>query len=662
MAWYTVSFAVLITVRRHAIPLQRAGRLFAAVLLAGLLHSEYAYAQTPDGPLSGKIEEQAHSRIEAARKLKAADQPEEAIAVLQQMIAGKPLSAQIPHAYWLLGQILAEMNKPDEAGPYFRRLLEEYPASELMPRARLALASSLLATGQPDTALPLLLEARVHTLDKALLLTIHQQFEEAYLAKQDHMHAAESAVEAGKLASGEARNTINERVRHLITSTIGAQDLRRMADKYGPSFPADAALLRLIELHGASGEDYQVSRAAREFLGRFAAHEKADRVAAVLAEQQKILRSKTHHIGVLLPLSGPLSPYGVDVLNGIRLALEVVTETSPSLSVGLVAKDTEGDATGLARELDDLLNAYHPIAVIGPLLSRDVKAVAPFADAHEVVFITPTATVQDVQRFGRYLFNAAVNNRALLRDLVTYATGSLGWTRFCILASQDTYGREMARTFAEEISRHGGEIIASDFYEPDDTDLALPIKRLKDADLKQQGRLEKIESPKKGKRDTRYHPGFDAMFLPGDAEKVGLIAGQVRFYAASVGMLGTNGMNSPELLRLDPRGVEGAVFADSFSIAGAEPSARHFVERYTARFQRPPSSFAAQSYEAATLILDALRKGAVTGRHLRERLQTTTNAPGLIGPLTVTPEGHLERRHVILQVKNGKFVAATTAQ
>jgi branched-chain amino acid transport system substrate-binding protein len=643
------------------------GRLcVAAVLAAGILLPIHAFAQAPPAPLSSKIEEQAKSQMEVAKKLKDAGTLEPAIEALQQLIADAPQSAQVPEAYWLLGQILTELKKPDEAGPYFRRLLEEYPESELVSQARLALASALLATGQPDAALPLLLEAKAQTTDQAVLLTIHQQLEETYLNKQDHVHAVESAVEAAKLSSEEERKKIEGRVRNLLKSTVLEKDLRRIADKYARSFPADVALLRLMELYEAAGEDHKVSRVAREFLGQFPQHEKADAaIAAIIAQRKKPL-SKTYRIGALLPLSGQLGPYGTDVLNGVRLALEVVAEASPSLSVGLVTKDTEGDAKQLARELEDLLKEYQPIAVIGPLLSREAKAVGQAAEMNEVVFVTPTATVQDVQKFGRYLFNAAVNNRALVRDLAAYATGPMGWKRFCILASRDAYGTEMAQAFAEEIRRLGGEIIVSETYGPDDTDFGPPIKRIKEADLKRYGTLEKIEpaptQKKTGKDSKVYHPGFDAIFLPGDAEKVGLIAGQFRFYAASVGMLGTNGMNSPELIRLDPRGVEGVVFADSFSMDSPDPSVRNFVERYVKRFQQPPSSFAAQAFEATKLVLDAILKGATTGRALRESLKNAKNSPGFVGPLTMTPAGNLERRYAIIQVKNGKFVSVTDAR
>jgi branched-chain amino acid transport system substrate-binding protein len=647
--------------------MRRTGRFcVAAVLAAGMLFPMHAFAQAPPAPLSSNIEERAKSQMEAAKKLKDAGTLEPASEALQQLIADAPQSAQVPEAYWLLGQILTELKKPDEAGPYFRRLLEEYPESELVPRARLALASALLATGQPDAALPLLLEAKAQTTDPAVLLTIHQQLEETYLNKQDHVHAVESAVEAAKLSSEEERKKIEGRVRNLLKSTVLEKDLRRIADKYARSFPADAALLRLMELYEAAGEDYKVGRVAREFLGQFPQHEKADAATAAIIAQRKKPLGKTYRIGALLPLSGQLGPYGTDVLNGARLALEVVAEASPSLSVGLVTKDTEGDAKQLARELEDLLREYQPIAVIGPLLSREAKAVGQPAEMNEVVFITPTATVQDVQKFGRYLFNAAVNNRALVRDLAAYATGPMGWKRFCILASRDAYGTEMAQAFAEEISRLGGEIIVSETYGPDDTDFGPPIKRIKEADLKRYGTLEKIEpappQKKAGKDSKVYHPGFDAIFLPGDAEKVGLIAGQFRFYAASVGMLGTNGMNSPELIRLDPRGVEGAVFADSFSMDSPAPPVRNFVERYIKRFQQPPSSFAAQAFEATKLVLDAILQGATTGRALRESLKNAKNAPGLVGPLTMTPAGNLERRYAIIQVKNGKFVSVTDAR
>jgi ABC-type branched-subunit amino acid transport system substrate-binding protein len=618
-------------------------------------------------PAPSKAEEEVKAQIDKARGLAEEGKADAAVEILQKFITASPQSEHIPAAYLLLGKILSDQKNYEEAGAYYRRLLEEYPASDLRPQARLGLITALLTTGQLNAALPLLLEAKGQTTDQAVKRIVLRQLEEVYLANEDYVRMVETAVEARALASEEERRPIEQRITEILKSRVGEKDLRHFVDKYPRTFPSDIALLRLIELYESASEDYKLARAARDFLTQFPLHEQAPSVDAFLTAQRKKLMSMAYRIGALLPLSGALSPYGTDVLNGIRIAFDQATQAIPQLAVGLVIKDTEGDALTLASELDDLLNEYQPIAVIGPLLSREVKAVAAAADAYEVVFITPTATLADVQLLGQYLFNAAVNSRALVRDLATYATGPLGWKRFCILAPRDQYGAEMTQAFAEEIHRLGGEIIAVDTYRPDDNDFGPPLKRIKEADLKRYGKMESPPTPpqkspstppqRKGAKETKiYVPGFDAIFLPGEAQKVSLIAGQIRFYAAKVGLLGTNGMDTPELLQFDARAVEETIFADSFFVDSPDPAVRNFVEQYRKRFQQPPTAFAAQAYEATTLVLDGILKGATTGRALRESVKNVKDAPGLIGPLTMNPAGYLERRYVLIQVKNGRLV------
>ena len=629
------------------------------MLAAGLLLTGGMPLDAQPRPAPSKAEEEVKAQIDKASGLAEEGRADAAVEILQKVIAASPQSEHIPVAYLLLGKVLSGQKNYEEAGAYYRRLLEEYPGSDLAPQARLGLISTLLKTGQLNAALPLLFEAKGQTTDPAVKRIILQQLEEVYLANQDYVQMVETAVEARALAPEEERRSIEQRIAEIVRSRVGEKDLRHFVDKYPRTFPSDIALLRLIELYTSAGEDYKLARTARDFLTQFPLHEQAASVEATLTAQRKRLKSMAYRIGALLPLSGALSPYGTDVLNGIRIAFDQATEAIPQLAVGLVVKDTEGAAQVLASELDDLLNEYQPIAVIGPLLSREVKAVAAAADAYEVVFITPTATLADVQLLGQYLFNTAVNSRALVRDIAAYATGPLGWKRFCILAPRDQYGAEMTQAFAEEIHRLGGEIIAVDTYRPDDNDFGPPIKRIKEADLKRYGKMESPPTPpqKKGIKETKiYIPGFDAIFLPGEAQKVSLIAGQIRFYAAKVGLLGTNGMDTPELLHFDTRAVEEAIFADSFFVDSPDPAVRNFVEQYRKRFQQPPTAFAAQAYEATKLVLDGILKGATTGSALRESVKNVKNAPGLIGPLTMNPAGYLERRYVLIQVKNGKLV------
>jgi branched-chain amino acid transport system substrate-binding protein len=612
-------------------------------------------------PPAGKTEDQTQAQmmlqkaeIDAARKLIEGGRLQAAIETLQNLLEKAPQSPFVPEAYLLLGQSLGRMQKWDEANGYFKRLLDEYPTHELAAETRFGLATGLLQKGQVETAISLLREAKVQTTSSALKLAILRRLEDAYLLKVDYAHAIESALEARALVPDDETRQIDDRIRVLVLTKAGEPELARIAERFPSGFPGDLAMLRLIDVYASRDDDHKVTRTAREFFKRFPNHEQTGAATAALAQQRKKAKSKDLLIGALLPLSGALSPYGNQVLNGMKIALDQSLETAPRMAIGLVTKDTENDPKQLMVELDDLLEDYRPVAVVGPLLTRHLKDVAPIADSHDIVFFTPSATLPDVQRLGRSLFNAAVNNRALVRDLAERAIDTLGWKRLCILAPNDPYGSEMAQLFAEEVRRLGGEVIAGDIYEQNDTDFGSPIKRIKAADLKKYGKLEPMM--KKGKPAKNYVPGFDAIFLPGNVEKVGLLAGQLHFHGMNVPILGTNDLNSPELIRIGGRAVERTTFEDSFFADSPNPLVRNFVSRYRTRFHDVPTAFAAQAYEATQLILDAILKGATTGRAVRESLKKIKNAPGLFGPLTMSPSGYLERRYVLIQVKGGKFI------
>jgi branched-chain amino acid transport system substrate-binding protein len=188
-----------------------------------------------------------------------------------------------------------------------------------------------------------------------------------------------------------------------------------------------------------------------------------------------------------------------------------------------------------------------------------------------------------------------------------------------------------------------------------DTDFGIAIRRIKELDLQKYGTTGTTTTSKGILRPT-YTPGFDAIFLPGDYNQVALIAPQLLFYDIKVPLLGSNGWNSTELLRLADRSLEGGIFVDGFFLDSPDPAVREFVDRYRRRNQSNPTLFAAQAYDAARLILDAVRHGATTGRAVRDHLAKAPDAtvPGSV-PL-FTPGGVLNRHLFVIQVKQNKLI------
>ena len=147
-------------------------------------------------------------------------------------------------------------------------------------------------------------------------------------------------------------------------------------------------------------------------------------------------------------------------------------------------------------------------------------------------------------------------------------------------------------------------------------------------------KAETVKTTKNGKNIVRilYTPGFDAVFLPGDFNQVAMIAPQLTFYDVKVPLLGTNTWNAPNLTKLADRSIDGGTFVDAFFLDSPDQNIREFVDRYRRKYQTDPSPFAAQAYDATRIIIEAIRRGATTGKAVHDQLMEMQEFPTLTGP------------------------------
>jgi len=649
------------------VPSQQPAGLIFALLLAVLLSLTLIGSSVPVGFLSvqansARAEQRdsgtthpAKATLEQAKTMLETHRPDAAITVLKNFIASSPDSAYLDDAYLLIAAALISTKEHAQAVSYLNQLLSEFPKSDLADRARLMLGAAQAQLGNLDLALPALAEVRSLTSDPGTKREALKLTGEILTRKKDFLRAIQAWLEEMDLALDEQKTAPRERIHDLVTAKLDKKTLLRVRDTYPADFPGDVALIRLIELYAARGEEHLSERNIHLFLTRFPAHEYAPTATEKLRSYKAKLKASQYVVAAVLPLSGRMGLYGTESLNGIQLALEKGKDSLGLTSIGLVIKDTEPDKTLLLSDLYELVADHKPLAVIGPLLSRNLPMVAELADKLETPFITPSATMPNVRRLGIYLFSTALTYSQQAYRIAEYASSRLGHRRFCILHPDTTYGRELARLFSQEIRQRAGEIIAVESYKETDTDFGPQIRRLKAEDLKRDGTSTTTQTTK-GVTRIDYTPGFDAIFLPGNSAQAALIAPQLLFYDMKVPLLGSNGWNQPDLLRLADRSIEGATFVDGFFLDSPDPNVQDFTERYQRRFQSNPSLFAAQAYDATRLVLEAIRKGATSGEEVRDQLMKLRDLPTLGGPTGFDPGGTLERRVFVIQVKKGKLV------
>jgi ABC-type branched-subunit amino acid transport system substrate-binding protein/predicted negative regulator of RcsB-dependent stress response len=638
-------------------------RLVCSALLAVLLglclslSKPAAAADKPASPVPNPpILTQAKQQIEK-------NDYESAVTALRRFLTTTPRPEHLDDAYLLLGVALYGMQNYPEALKYLNQLQQEFPSSELSEPGKLALARTHAAMGNVDLALPLAAQVRAATEDQHIKYEALKLTADCLVQKKDFVRAVRTLLEGLDSGSNEQASETREQIRGMIAEKLDRKGLIRVREAFPRSYPGDLASIRLIDYYVTRGEDHLAEGEIRHFLAAFPTHPYQPKAFDALQLLNTRLRSNQYFIAAVLPLSGRLSSYANDVLEGIQLAIERAREQTELPPIGLIVKDHDADRDGFLDDLSTLLTEDRPLAVIGPMLSKNLPVMAEMAQRTRVPLITPAATLPNVRRLGNYLFSTSLTYGLQTERIAAYALKEQGYRRFCILYPDTIYGRELARLFAQEVRQHQGEIIAAAAFKEGDTDFGPIITQFKAEDLKKYGLAVPVDTPRPAgkplnRSDKRvlYTPGFDAIFIPSRSNDIGLIAAQLAFHDMRVPLLGTNGWNSQDFARTADRTVDGATFVDGFFVDSPNPAVQDFVQRYHKRFQTTPSLFTVQGYDAARVVIDGIRNGVTSGQALQEFLMTQRNLPALSGPASFAPDGTLHRPLFLLQVKQGKFI------
>lgn len=649
--------------------------LISLVLWPGTALAQFSPAEPVEEQFPPLTEEQTLAQIRARL---AQERPEAALRLIEQFLDRSEPPAFVEDFTFLHAVALEAEGQPHQAVNTLEQFLEEYPGSPLVHGARLRLGALYTELHQPGRAIPILSRVLDLTSDETLRAEAVHRLCLAYESNGEYLRAIQTALTHAEQLREDARRDLRDYVQRLILHTMDEQSLDEILNAFSSTYPGDLALIRLIELHQARGDETLAERDIRAFLRRFPDHAYAPTASALLRTAVAGIKAHRHVIAAVLPFSGTMKPFGTEAFNGVRLALEEAKAFLGTDAVGLVVKDSALPDSRLPRELSQLLHEFSPIALIGPLLAREVRLLADVPDLTAVPFITPTATLPNVKQFGRYWFSTAMTPSLQINRLVDFTMRHFGHTRFCLLTPHTALGRQWYHLFQRAVARNGGEVIAAERYQPKTTDASAQITRIKEKDLSLYGEMlplvpedpdgseprpvTQADAPEEGEEDGEeeaplvYTPGFDAMFLPGHPTDVAFLAAQLAFFDVNVPLLGTNTWNHPNLLKWGRSSIEGGVFGDALFLEATGPETRQFIAAYRERFQAAPTIFALQAYDAMRVVLDAIRRGATTGPEVRWQLFVRHDIPTLGGMEKFNEGGILTRKVYMIQIQDGRFV------
>ena len=467
----------------------------------------------------------------------------------------------------------------------------------------------------------------------------------------------------------------------MIDGEIGERVLSSLLQKYKKGFPADLLLLKKLSLHRGKRDIPGYKSVLEKFLYQFPEHEEAE----TLERELKVIQNENDsqiNVGVVLPLTGKLAAAGQKVLQGIQLAYNLLPEAWRD-KIFLNVQNSSGPI-GVEGILRNLARNPKTVGVLGPLLSDEIKQSASVADLFKLSVFSPTASSADLVETSPYIFRNALTRKIQARFLAEYSINTLKLRRFVVLYPMESFGEELKDEFLKAVESFGGEVVGVSSYDRSQNDFKtqiLALGGLADDDLDRIIRKQILEnedqkdfsdptilSRPRVDMEHRFNDkienlkvslelGYDAMFIPGVYDKVGLIVPQLAFYNVDkITLLGANGWNSPELIKMVGKHLKSNYFVDGFYLDSHQDVVKSFVEQFQNNYGESPSHLSAQAYDAAGIIFKNIISGADNRLKLRDSLIMVNNYPGVTGQTNLLESGDSEKNIFALTVKKKKII------
>ncbi|MCF7925018.1 MAG: ABC transporter substrate-binding protein [Candidatus Izimaplasma sp.] len=337
----------------------------------------------------------------------------------------------------------------------------------------------------------------------------------------------------------------------------------------------------------------------------------------------------TVRLGVIGPLTGEYSLYGVAVENGAKLAAKEINAAGGILDkdVEVIAYDSKGDSTEGVNAYNRLRDQDEIHALIGGTFSGVTLAIKDLAVQDNIPVLTPTATNPDVTLDAANVFRACYTDSYQGSTAAVFAADELDVTNAAVMYNRDDpYSEGLADAFMAEFDARSLDYTAFEFGAQDDDYSAL---------------LTNIQSG-----------GYDAVFLPAYVAEVGAVLTQADAQGLDVPFIGGDGWDGIEA---DYASVaDGFYFVNHYAKTDEAAVVQDFVANYTEEYGEAPNALAALAYDAVYAMAEAMENaGSLDPDDITAALSALEFTNAVTGSIKFDANGDPIKSITIIQVVDG---------
>ena len=352
-------------------------------------------------------------------------------------------------------------------------------------------------------------------------------------------------------------------------------------------------------------------------------------------------------IGGLLETSGFVASLGQPGLEGAMLAVEQVNAAGGinGRKVQLVNVNSESDNTKTVSGAKRLIEQEKVVAIVGPMSSGSSFAVADTIEKAKVPMIANGASRGIVlpPEQKRFIFLAPLTDvvvqTAMLKDMQ-----ARGIKKIAVLHSDVAFGTSGRDSLEKLVGQHGVQIVARETFGNSDTDISPQLTKIRGSDAQ---------------ATVVWATGPGLAISTKNHRALGI---KTPLYLA-------HSANDFNYLRLAGDSANGILLpssklyvTESLPASDAQkPVVERFVSDYQKKYGKLPATFAGNGYDAAMLLMEAIRKAGTSPEAVRDAIEGTRNHVGVTALYAYAPDDHYGTRPesvVMLTVKGGKFELA----
>ena len=337
----------------------------------------------------------------------------------------------------------------------------------------------------------------------------------------------------------------------------------------------------------------------------------------------------TVKVGLNFELSGPTADYGTKERNGAAIAIEQFNarEDKPFTVEG-VEIDNKGEPAEAVTATTKLIEQDQVAGVVGPATSGCAIATFDFATAKQVPVVAPSATqvgatLKPDGSAYEFAWRVCFEDSFQGKGMAEYAFNTLGIKKVVIINEVSDYGNGVSAAFKEKFVELGGEVLDETQYQSGDKDFASFVTKIKDLD-------------------------FDGIYVAGYYNEAAQIVKAIKAEGIDKPIIGADGFDSQDFIdQVSAETANNIFYTTAYTAIEPSEELTRFIADYNAKYGEDPSMFAALSYDATNLLLQALETSGKTGADLNEAIKNIEFS-GITGSFSFDQTTHTPKKNVLV--------------